>query len=329
MDKNYASFAVLMLSGLFISPAIASTYVPCDGCSYGQMERTALAHGVGRYVVGNILTREVAAFRIYLANYVNNVSANDLAVNSPQSRLYSDPDDLTPQENTAFSAYYAFYSAEPIGYKKQYNLRIVPSGEPVGVPNSILKAKVESAGFKAIMDEAGKVGSLSEPKPGGGTVSYPTPGVNAYTVVNGGPDQNAFLRWLGGTSTFGITGAMTNAVTSLSILHIADGGKIPGISFTVTFTDGSHIGAYVDSTQLPPQIKVNQSTAVDSYGNTIPPSFAAVAGEGKQNYGFLGRGNGSDLGNMRSQIGSFGIAVPATRRFACTSTPGGTHCVSY
>jgi hypothetical protein len=329
MDRNCIGFAVLVVSGLFMRPAFSSIYGPCDGCSYGQMERAALAHGVGRYVVGSVLTNDVRAFLVYQGNYQNNVSTSGVAITLPQSHLYSDYDEVTTDERDAFSSYHTFYGTSPIGYSKQFNLRIVAPDKPTGVPNSVARNKAVNGGFAGMVNDGGKVGPISEPTSVGGTVSYPTPGINAYVVVNGGPDQNAFLRWLGGVPGFGITGTMPNALASLSVFHIADESKIPAISFTVTFKDGSHIGAYVDSTQLPPQIKVNQNTAVDSHGNSIPPSFAAVAGDGRRNYGFLTRGNETDLGNMRRQIGSFGIAVPSTRQFSCTATRGSIHCFSY
>ena len=325
MYKTYCGFVLLTFSGLFAQPVFASTYVPCDGCSYTQMEGAALGRGVGRYVVGNVIANNAEAFRIYFGNHAEAVGPG-----SAMSRLYVDNGDMTLQEEAAFSAYVKFYNAAPMGYQKQFDLRIVPAGSPVGVPNNVVKDDTVNAVPASVMGLLHNISPMSIPKPGGGTVSYPTPGVNAYTVLNDGPSQNAFLGWLGGLATFNISDTLTTAATAFSVLHVTNVDHVLSISFTVTFTDGSHIGAYVDATQLPAQIMVNPKTAVDSHGNNIPAAVAAVAGNGSQNYDFSGRGSVTDRGNMRNQIGRFGIEPPATVRFACTSISGGSiHCVSY
>lgn len=321
MDSKYVGSALLVLAGAFAHPAFASAYIPCDGCSDSQMQTVALAHGVGRFVVGNVLGNSAEAFRVYLGTH-----ANVTGVSAATSRLYIDYDSLTSQESVAFAAYVRFYHAIPMGYQKQYDLRIVPPGSPVGVPNTA------TAMLSRVSTQLG-VKPMSQPA-GGGTVAYPTPGVNAYTVVNGGPDQNQFDTWLSTLANFNIASTVTDGMTTLSEFHITDVSQQPGISFTVTFTDGSHIGAYVDTKQQPPQITVNPNTAVDSHGNTIPASYAAVAGAGRQNYGFGGGGNSTDRSNMGRQIGGFGVDMPGTNRFACVSTVDENnrpmvHCVPY
>jgi hypothetical protein len=325
MYGTYRRFALLAFSSLLASQAFAAAYVPCDGCSFTQMQGAALGRGVGRYVVGDVIANRVEAFRLYFGTHVNSVP-----INNAIGKLYIEDGDLTAQEEAAFAAYVKFYNAPPMGYQKQFDLRIVPAGSPVGVPNSAANIDMVNAGPVSAMELLHNLSPMSVPKPGGGTVSYPNPGVNAYTVLNDGPSQNAFLSWLGSLATFNISDTLTTAVTALSVLHVTNVDHVLTISFTVTFTDGSHIGAYVDATQLPQQIVVNARTAVDSHGNNIPAAVTAVAGNGKQNYDFSGRGNITDRSNMRNQIGSFGINPPNTEKFACTSVAGGSiHCVPY
>jgi hypothetical protein len=325
MYKTYFGFALITFYGLFVQPVFAAAYVPCDGCSYTQMQGAALGRGVGRYVIGNINANKVEAYRVYFGTH-----ANSVLVNNVMGRLYIEDGSLTAQEEAAFSAYVKFYNAPPMGYQKQFDLRIVPAGSPVGVPNSVATVDIVNASPASAMGLLHNISPTSVPKPGGGTVSYPTPGVNAYTVLNDGPSQNAFLGWLGGLAMFNISDTLTTAATALSVLHVTNVDHVLSISFTVTFTDGSHIGAYVDATQLPAQIVVNPKTAVDSHGNNIPAAVAAVTGNGSQNYNFSGRGNATDRGNMRNQIGRFGIDLPNTEKFACTSISGGSiHCVPY
>lgn len=326
---------LFMSTTLFLAQGVfASEYIPCDGCSMSQMEYAARVSGIGRYVVGDINGNKVVALRVQ--------SGNDPGGPRP---LNMDPynlkavvrDYLTAEETEAFNYYRQFYYASPVGYKKHFNLIIVPPGTPLTVPasaaNNMVGNTVSSNGVITIAQLSGLL-PLGSPAPGGGEVSYPNPGVNAYTVVNGGPTQNAFLFWLGGLTAYGIRDQSLAAVKALSIFHIADSSVLPGLTFTVRFTDGSHIGVYIDTTEHPPQLEVDSKTAVDSHGNNIPAAAKDVAGKGQQEYDFSRSGNGGDEGNMRSQIGGFGINPPATHRYKCVSYPGGSggvtiQCVPY
>jgi hypothetical protein len=300
-------FWLMGLSCLLAQPLLASTYIPCDGCSALQMTNAAITQGVGRYIVGNVLQKTVEALRIYSGSHVNVV-----ATKAGAKTLYVDHVDMTDAEISAFSSYVKFYNAVPVGYHKQFNLVIVGTDFPANVPNSVSAMRQRiSADFN------GGVSPMSAPAPDGGSVSYPIPGVTAYTVVDGGPAQNAFLEWVGGLTMYGISDTITFGLQSLSIFHVTNTDHLPEVAFAVTFTDGSHIGVYVDITQQPPQLVVNQKTAVDSHGNTIPASYAAVAGTGKQRYDFSGGGNGSDIVNMHRQIHGFGIDLSASSRYEC------------
>ncbi len=337
MYKKYVSSVFIAVSSLFSLPIFASTYIPCDGCSYLQMRNAAIAHGVGRFVVGNIASKQVQGFQVRSGRVVEvigkNRTANTVAGANIGTGLIADLDDLTASELAAFSAYVKFYNLSPIGYHKQFNLLIVPAGSPVGVPNnpsSITSNGIIADNQSLATDAIHAMKPMAVPVPGGGTVSYPVPGVNAYDMINGGPTQNTFLSWIGGLTTFNVSNAINTGLSTLAVFHITDVNNVPVVSITVTFTDNSHIGVYIDNNQQPPQIKVNPNTAVDSHGNTIPASAPAVAGSGKQEYNFLGAGNGGDAGNMASQIGSFGINPPASAHYACTRIASGTiHCVAY
>ena len=54
----------LALSLMFTGESYASNYVNCFGCTQLQMANAALAHGVGRVLVGNLQTNTLIAFRI-------------------------------------------------------------------------------------------------------------------------------------------------------------------------------------------------------------------------------------------------------------------------
>ncbi len=311
----------------FAPGAFASTYVPCDGCSMSQMQNVARRQGVGRYVVGDIIGNKIEAFRVQSGTH--GTLPQRMAPHSISRVAY---DNLTSQEIQAFSYYKQFYDAPPAGYKKHFNLTIVPSGASSSVSTGVANRSLSSNGPMAKSMYSGLM-PMGSPAPGGAEVSYPASGVNAYTVVNNGPTQNAFLYWLGGLSTYDIHDQSIAAVTAMSVFHITDSSALPELTFTITFTDGSHIGVYVDNTKHPPQLEVDSNTAVDSHGNNIPASADAVAGKGRQEYDFSGNGNGGDEKSMGSQIGAFGIDLPATERYACTSYPGvgggiETHCVA-
>lgn len=303
MKGNFQRRAVVfVLASCFAGAGSGAAYVPCDGCSTAQMNSAALSHGVGRVLVGNVFARRMQAYRVYL-------SPQPRISNTWQSaagQLYTDIDNVSAQESAAFAAYIKFYNASPVGYHKHYDLRIVDPGEPIGVPNS-RSAEDRPGGQQGAKVRVDPEGA---PAPGGGTVSYPAPGTNVYSVINSGPQQNAFLQWVGGLSIFGITSSMKNAVAAASILHLTDTSHAPAVSFTVTFTDGSHIGVYLDTTQAPPQILVNEATAVDSHGNNVPATADSIAGSGKQIYDFTGVGNVTDRPNMYQQITSYGVNVP-------------------
>ncbi|HWU75052.1 MAG TPA: hypothetical protein VN043_00995, partial [Rhodanobacter sp.] len=312
MKGKLIGCGVIILGVLFSQVAMASNYIPCDGCNYAQMQNAAVAQGVGRYVVGNVTMNNVEALRVRMGSHANSIV---VGATRSASRIYLDDGNITAGETSAFSSLVDFYNTSPVGYHKQYNLTIVSAGTPLGLPNYTSAMQPKPAW------SLGGIRPMSAPIPGGGTVSYPTPGVNAYTVVNGGPEQNAFLGWVGGLTDFGIQASEHNLLTATSTFHITDMEFIPTVSFTVTFTDGSHIGAYVDLTQSPPQIVITPGTAVDSHGNTIPQSESAVAGAGRQNYSFSGGGDTGDIGNMRKQINGFGIDLPASSdRWACVSS---------
>lgn len=309
--KTFGSLLAVSLA-LVAQGSSASTYIPCDNCLYSQQAALAISHGVGRYVVGNVLANNVNAFRVYSSPTQNGIGSS--TVNPNTNHLYSDDGQITATEKAAFSHLVAFYNTAPVGYQKQYNLQIVGVGASLNVP---LTSKPGATGFNP---------NPNVTAPGVGLVKYPNPNANAYGVINGGPNQNAFLNWVGSQPTLGINGAVSNLVAT-TILK-ATGISPWAIGINVQFMDGSHIGVYVDMTQTPAALLVNPASAIDSHGNNIPASLKAVTGAGRQQYGFSGNGNSTDQPNMHNQIGSFGIAVPATPQYACVSTPDGTHCVS-
>lgn len=323
---NTKQLLSMLMALPFVQGTFASEYIACNGCSLSQMTNVARAHGVGRYVVGDITGNKVEALRVQSG--IHGAIPERMTPHGINQVVF---DNLTPAEVQAFSYYRDFYHAAPAGYKKHYNLIIVRSGAAASTSyNDHVDAMPSSSGTRSRHFDPMPMGS---PAPGGGEVSYPEPGVNAYDVVNGGPAQNAFLAWIGRLPSYGIRDQSIAAVTALSVFHIADSSAIPELTFTVTFTDGSHIGVYVDTTEHPPQLEVDPDTAVDSHGNKIPASASAVAGNGQQEYDFTGSGNGTDGENMRNQIGAFGIDPPASHRYKCTSFPvkGGirVHCVAY
>lgn len=326
MDKKRLWSILLALP--FAPGAFASTYISCDGCSMYQMANVAKIRGVGRYVVGDAIGNKVEALRVQSGAGHGTIPR----VVNPQSTNLVEYDSLTAQEVEAFSSYTRYYRAAPVGYKKHFDLTIVPAGAAAALPKQTDHRDSSPGGQVAGPQNPG-LAPMGSPAPGGGTVSYPKPGVNAYTFVNGGPEQNAFLAWVGDTATYDIGNLINDSTKAVSVFHITDSSVLPALSFTVTFTDGSHIGVYVDEEEQPPQLKVDPKSAVDSHGNSIPASASAITGDGRQNYDFSGHGNSSDAGNMHGQIGGFGVDLPATNRYACTSFPvkGGVqiHCVAY
>lgn len=311
MKSKAASILIAASLALFGQSAFASTYIPCDNCTFGQQATTAISHGVGRYVVGNVLGNDVNAFRVYLAFNQNAIGTGIASPNGMQ--LYSDDGVITAAETAAFSSLVAFYNAAPVGYQKQFNLQIVAAGTSSLTP----MATVGAGGLKP-----------SVTAPGVGSVQYPTPGINAYNVLNGGPQQNQFLNWVGNLPQLAINSTVSNLVGT-SILR-AVGASPWSVGITIYFTDGSHIGAYVDMTQTPAALLVNPASAIDSHGNNIPASKAAVSGTGQQNYSFGGLGNSTDQPNMKVQIVGFGISVPPSNviTYGCVTTLGGTTCTA-
>ena len=341
MSKKYVCAAFISASSIFSLPTLASTYISCDSCSYTQMRNTAIAHGVGRFVVGNILSQQVQAFQVrsgVVAKVIGRSATENLVASNNViggANLIADLSDLTPSESAAFSAYVRFYNYSPVGYHKQINLTIVPMGAAVGVAN--IPSDVTNSNRMIVKGQmAGKditygITPMSVPVSGGGTVTYPTPGANAYSVINNGPTQNAFLTWVASLASFNVDNIINTGLSALAVFNITDVNNVPVVSITVTFTDKSHVGVYIDNTQQPPQVKLNPDTAVDSHGNNIPASAPAVAGNGRQEYQFTGAGAGGDRGSMGAQIGGFRISVPAhSLHYSCGSVNGGRiECVAY
>lgn len=320
MTRSHPFLLAAALVVLPLSTVSATQYVPCDGCDYSTMSNAALTRGVGRYVVGNALQDQVYGFRVYLASRPMLTAANQPAA---VQRRFVDETVLDPAEVDAFKALASFYQQAPVGYRKHYELTIVPADQPVTLGHD----EVSSVGVPPINPAFAALGVTA---PGsGGTVHYDVPGTNVYSVINSGPVQNQFLSWVGNKASCQITSALTNMAKAAGVLHLADISALPAVSFTVTFEDGSRIGAYVDTAQAPAQLKVNPGSGVDSHGNNVPADRDAVAGAGKQNYDYSrAGGNGGDLVNMQGQIRGFGIDVPATTAFACTRIAGGAiHCI--
>lgn len=289
--------------------AFASNYIPCDGCSVAQQSAAALAHGVGRYVVGNVLGKSVNAFRVYSSSHQNSIGGG--AATALTQQLYVDDGAITAAETAAFAHLITFYNISPVGYQKTYNVQIVAPGASTTPPpmgNSVaLSARVQPL--------ATALGTAK--------VQFPDQSANAYKVLNGGPLQNQFLEWAGGLPQLSINTAMSNLVNTSILMSV---GATPwAVSLTVYFQDNSHVGVYVDMTQQPPAILVNTKSAVDSHGNQIPASQSTVAGAGRQNYDFSGAGNITDRPNMADQIAAFGISVPSTGGgYSCASRDSGS-----
>ena len=309
--------------GFFAHAAMADGYIQCDTCTNGQMSAAAKAHGVGRYVVGNVTSNYVVAFRVYQGAGPQVVRSDSSNANTALTTSYYDePDTVTASESAAFTSLVNFYNAAPVGYQKQYVLQIVPAG------SATTNAYKPISSSYADSPMAQSVHPMSEPAPGTATVTYPATGENAYTFVNSGSYQNAMLNWVGSQSVLGINSTISNAVNS-SVFHTL-GGQTAAVYITVIFTDGSHIGVGVDFTQSPPALTVNENSAVDSHGNNIPATAAAVTGSGIQEYSFKNNGNSTDYQHMATQLENFGVQVPAgpAVTYACTSSPGsGVHCV--
>lgn len=321
MNIKLIGLNAAVILGLMTPPAFAARYIACDSCTGTQMENAALQSGVGRVLVGNVNTNSLVAFRVYLAPQPQVIGQQG----PPAQHRYVDADEVSSEESSAFSELTSFYKSIPTGYHKQFNLRIVPAGQAVGLPD-VARSHLGTQS-NVFMPES-KIQPFSEPAPGGGTINYPTPGTNVYDVINSGPKQNAFLSWLDGVPTYSISSILTSATKAASVLHITDTSNMPTLSFTITFEDGSHIGAYVDFSQQPPQLVINENSGVDSHGNNVPATKSAVAGSGVQKYNFGGRGNNTDRGNMRQQLGFFGIDPPASIEWACTRIDKDTiHCI--
>lgn len=315
-SRNLVATMLFCFTTFFVSQSIATTYIPCDGCSFSQMSNVAVSHGVGRVLVGNVPGNTMQAFRVYLAPQPKVMSR----VSNNKNTLFADLSSTSAQEAAAFSAYVEFHNAAPVGYNKHYELRIVNPGEPVGVPNSLAVKRLGDL----IHSDTQSYGPMSVPSPGGGTVDYPTPGTNVYNVINSGPQQNAFLQWLAHLTVFGISNQTGKLVQAAGILHITDSSYAPQLSFTVTFTDGSHIGVYADTKQAPIQLVVNEDSGVDSHGNNVPATEEAVTGSGTQMYDFTKSGNETDHANMYQQITRFGVNLsPNLWQYACVSSGAG------
>lgn len=318
--------AVLGLMACF--SASATEYVPCDGCDYSAMSNAALARGVGRYVVGNVLQGEVYGFRVYVASRPKLTGTSQPLATQ---RRFVDETTLAPAENEAFKALASFYQQAPVGYQKHYNLTIVPSDQPATFPaNSTATSDRTIASTFGSNPIPQSLIALGVQAPGsGGTVHYDVPGTNVYSVINSGPAQNQLLTWVGNRVTYQITTELTSLTKAADVFHLTNASVLPTVSFTITFEDGSKIGVYADTTQSPAQLKINPNSGVDSHGNNVPASRDAAAGLGIQNYDFSGSGGSrSDLANMQNQLRGLGILAPTTTTFACTRVAGGEiHCV--
>jgi hypothetical protein len=316
--KSILAMAAVSLA-FFTHATMASTYIQCDTCTIEQLTSTALAHGVGRYVVGNISTNSVVAVKVYQSSHQNAIGAKPVA---DTDALYTEDGNITAAETAAFTTLVNFYNAAPVGYQKQYTLQIVPAGTSADAYKPISSAYDPSLIAKGPHP-------LNQPAPGAAKVTYPDTGENAYSFVNSGAYQNAMLNWVGNQTVLGLNSTISNAVNS-SILHTLAPGQAPAVFVTVVFTDGSHIGVAVDFTQSPPALVVNETSAVDSHGNNIPATMAAITGSGKQIYNFANPGNPNDSKDMTQQIEAFGVSPPsgssATGAYACVSTQNKVTC---
>ena len=177
MNAKLIGIVIFILFSCFMKPVFASTYIACDGCNQDQMANAALANGVGRVIVGNIPGNDVAAFRVYSGTHPN-VMSRVPQVNLA-TRLYVDDGSITQNELTAFSKFVKFYNAFPVGYRKQYNLQIVPAGSPTG-PSSNASAISSKTPVNPLVQSSspGYFSPMGTAVPGNGTVNYPTPGTN-------------------------------------------------------------------------------------------------------------------------------------------------------
>src|SRR5574337_627966 len=120
---NTKQLLSMLMALPFVQGTFASEYIACNGCSLSQMTNVARAHGVGRYVVGDITGNKVEALRVQSG--IHGAIPERMAPHGINQVVF---DNLTPAEVQAFSYYRDFYHAAPAGYKKHYNLIIVRSG---------------------------------------------------------------------------------------------------------------------------------------------------------------------------------------------------------
>lgn len=113
--KRFAGIP-LAFTFLFTGVASAADYVNCSGCNELQMANAALAHGVGRVLVGNLPDDNLIAFRVYQASRPEAITPRPLGA-SPSStivrrgHLYYDWDNLSAEESSAFGAYHDLFVA--------------------------------------------------------------------------------------------------------------------------------------------------------------------------------------------------------------------------
>lgn len=172
------------------SPAMASTYLSCDGCGAAQMRQTALRQGFGRYLVGSVTDQKLRAFRV-------------MPEAGAGSALQASDGEIYPPEREGFAALVRFYNAGPVGYHKHFTVQFPGAGDTSAAA-------------------AGKAGPL------GPTMNFADTKTNAYDVVDGGPRQNAFLQSIKNSGAFKTYGKppFVEIFPSALTVAFADGSRI-------------------------------------------------------------------------------------------------------
>lgn len=286
----------LALSLMFTGESYASNYVNCFGCTQLQMANAALAHGVGRVLVGNLQTNTLIAFRISQGPQPLVIARQSLAPSSRTGGLYYDWDNLSSEEISAFAAY--------------HDLFIAAGGTSVAIDVTLALSKASGVGPSAAYFIASATPKL---KPE--TVSDDG-NIDAFDVVSTPVYRNEVAAKINALAIQGWPNLPNNVhLAIVRVLNFVGIGKIISSPMTmvvnVRFADGTQSSYQWDSgtntwTYVPGSSK-------DLSGNPIPETALAAAGgpnSDEQNYIFPPNVYGaSDGANQVDNLHRLGISI--------------------
>ena len=329
MNAKRLAGILLTLTFLISGVSSATDYVNCSGCTQLQMANAALAHGVGRVLVGNLPANNLIAFRVYQGSQplalASRLSAANPSNATAANHLFYDWDDLSTEEISAFAAYYDLYLAA--------------GGTAVTIDATLTLSKAASVG-------PGTAYLLAAARPSVRPMDVSSDGnINAFDVVSTPVYRDRVASQINGLAIQGWPNLPNNVhLQIVRVLNFVGIGKIISSPITmivnVRFADGTQSSFHWNSTTN--SWTYTPGSSKDLSGNPIPDTAQAAAGApnaSEQNYIFPPNVYGaSDGANQVDNLHRLGIPIDVPVHYygsawgiACVTsgTKGPTVCHPY